>query len=77
MKNKWGIQWHSECRLDGVTKEFLWDNGTPLVFRTREDARYYIRNEYGYIKTRPDLRAEPHGWRMPKAVKVRVKLEEA
>lgn len=28
-----------------------------------------------FIKTRPDLRKEPHGWRLPKAVRVKVTCE--
>lgn len=46
----------------------------PVLFRTRREAQLFIAKEYGYLRHRPDLRAEPHGWRMPKAVKVEVTL---
>ncbi len=48
-----------------------------MLFRTRAECRAWIDEHYGYIRTRADLRAEPHGWRMPRAVKVRVVLEAA
>ena len=44
----------------------------PALFRTRREAREYINEKYGYIRTRKDLRAEPHFWRMPRAVRVSV-----
>lgn len=75
---RWAVQWRSRNRLDGLTERFMWGAGeedaSPLLFRTRRAARDYIRREYGYIATRPDLRTEPHGWMMPRAVKVRVEL---
>lgn len=74
---RWAILWHSRNRLDGLSEHFLWNGAGPILFRTREDARAYIRTLYGYIKDRPDLRSEPHGWRLPRAVKVRVELHAA
>lgn len=56
---------------------FLWDRGYPLLFTTRSEARRYICERYGYIKTRPDLQAEPHGWKMPVPVRVAVELRAA
>jgi len=47
-----------------------------VLFRTRQAAREWIKTKYGYIAERPDLQAEPHGWRMPKAVKVKI-VEES
>lgn len=41
-----------------------------LLFRTRSEAREWIEKEYGYLRTRPDLQAEPHGWKMPIPVRV-------
>lgn len=68
---RWGIQWHSENALDGLSEYLLWDSPCrPLLFETRYEARKFARAKWGYIKSRPDLRAEPHGWRNPKAVRV-------
>lgn len=71
----WGILWRSENRLDGRIERLMGDPGHAcrrLLFRSRSEARKFIADRYGYIKERPDLRAEPHGWRMPLAVRVRV-----
>jgi hypothetical protein len=68
----WAIQWRSRTRLDGVQTRFQWSNEIRL-FRTRREARAFIDMEYSYIRNRPDLRTEPHGWRMPRAVRVIVK----
>lgn len=77
MTLRWAVKWRSRNRLDGITEHFMWAGTVPLLFLTRREARDYIRNLYGYIKDRPDLRAEPHGWRLPRAVKVHVHLREA
>lgn len=70
MRNLWAGQWYSRNRLDGVTRYLLYDNCLPVLFRTRREIREYIEKRYGYIKDRKDLRVEPHGWRLPRAVKV-------
>ena len=44
----------------------------PRIFRTRKQANDFIREKYGYIAVRKDLRNEPHGWRLPKAIKVTI-----
>lgn len=74
MPERWAVLWRSQNCLDGKREYFLWECGNPMLFTTRAQARSYIKERYGYIATRPDLRAEPHGWRSPKAVKVRVIL---
>jgi hypothetical protein len=73
----WGALWYSQ-NLEGV-KEFLLVlyTGIPALFRTRREARMWIRDCYGYIARRSDLRTEPHGWRMPRAVRVRVNVVNA
>ena len=48
-----------------------------MVFATRAKARAWIQKNYGYIKSRPDLRSEPHGWKTPVAVRVTVNIKEA
>jgi hypothetical protein len=46
--------------------------GSFHLFRTRRECRAYIKVRYGYMWTRPDLRAEPFGWFLPRAVRVEV-----
>ena len=70
MRGLWAGQWYSHNILDGVTKHILYDNCLPTLFRTRRQCREYIKERCDYIKDRKDLREEPHGWRLPKAVKV-------
>jgi len=48
----------------------------PALFRTRRECRDYIKEKYGYIKNREDLREEPHGWRLPRPVKVEIVIQE-
>lgn len=72
---RWAVEWHSVNRIDGDRREWLWNGVPPLLFLTRQEAREWIRERYGYISGRDDLQQEPHGWRMPKAVKVTVRLE--
>ena len=55
---------------------FMWKLEVPWLFYTRRACRDFIDQEYGYIKTRPDLKAAPHFWKMPQAVKVAVILKE-
>lgn len=68
----WAALWRSQNRLDGVSEHVLYDDGLPKLFRTKREAQAWINTHYGYIRTRLDLRGEPHGWRMPRAVKVNV-----
>jgi hypothetical protein len=77
MIHAWAIKFRSRNRIDGYHEHFMFKpHCTPIVFRTRDEARAYIRGNYGYIRNRPDLRAEPHGWLAPIPVKVRVVLDE-
>ena len=76
MKHYWAALWHSENALDGVREHLLHENCLPVLFRTRAEARQYIEKRYGYIKTRSDLREEPHCWRMPKPVRVSIAIAE-
>ncbi len=68
----WGGLWRSENRLDGVCEHLLYENCLPVLFRTKREAVSFIKEKYGYISTRPDLKAEPFCWRVPKAVRVKV-----
>jgi len=73
----WAIKWRSDNRLDGKRENFIFQpHNTPLIFKSRDDARTHIRANFGYISKRRDLRIEPHGWLVPIPVKVRVIVEE-
>lgn len=73
----WGAEWYSKNAVDGESRYLIFDNCRPVLFRTRQAARDWIKRDYGYIKTRSDLREEPHGWRLPRVVKVRLEKTEA
>ena len=68
----WGLLWYSNNELNGVHFSIIYDNYLPALFKTREQARLYAQKNYGYITKRKDLRAEPHGWRLPKPVKLKI-----
>lgn len=69
----WGALWRSDNKMDGY-REWLLNgpNCLPVMFRTRREARAYIDETLGYIRERPDLRAQPHGWKIPIPVRVKV-----
>lgn len=73
---RWAVQWRQRNRLYGDLRELIWHNGEVKRFATRAEARVWIEQNYGYIRNRPDLRREPHGWQMPRPVRVRVTIEE-
>jgi len=68
----WAAEWYSDNALDGVSRHLVYENLLPVIFRTRKECREYVKRRYGYIALRPDLRREPHGWRVPRPVKVGV-----
>lgn len=72
----WGVLWGSCNKRDGKIEYLIYDDGVPTLFPTRRKAREWIIVHYGYIRDRADLRAEPHGWRMPIAVKVNVVMRD-
>jgi hypothetical protein len=77
----WAPKWSSYNRLDGRQQHLIifdWQaQEQHLLFRTRRECRAWIAQNFGYIKQRKDLRSEPHGWRMPKAVQVEIRECEA
>ena len=75
-KTLWSLLWYSNNKLDGVRTHIIYEGCLPVLFRTRAKARAYAIKHYGYIRERKDLRSEPHGWRMPRTVKVRVVVDE-
>lgn len=70
----WAALWRSENKLDGKREHLVHEKAVPAIFRTRKEARAFIETKYGYIRTRPDLQNEPHGWTVPVAIKVRVEM---
>ena len=69
----WAVKWRSDNYLDGATSYLIRDPvGIVKLFKTRYEARSYAQLKFGYIKLRPDLRAEPHGWKFPTTVTVKV-----
>lgn len=78
--NCWAVLKRSVNQLDGARVFFDGTTGhasRTLLFETRREALDYVETKYGYQRSRPGLRAEPHGWRMPKVVRVRVTVAEA
>jgi len=74
----WGILQHSENHLDGKREYLDGDASHPCrtrLFYTREEARRFNNERYGYIRNRPDLQREPHGWKLPKVVCVVINME--
>lgn len=63
----WAAKWSQTNQLDGHREHLIlfdWRTGLPSrIFKTRSECRTWIEQEYGYIRERPDLRAEPHCWK--------------
>jgi hypothetical protein len=74
---RWVPAWYSKNQTDGETRRFMtfdYDQ-RDFICRTRRECRTLIREQWGYIAKRTDLRREPHGWRLPRAVRVRITVE--
>lgn len=71
---RWGIEWNSSNRLDGERRFIVMRDLCPALFKSRREARAYRDEKYGYIKGRPDLKAEPHGWTLPRIVRVECRV---
>jgi hypothetical protein len=75
----WTILHRSRNQLDGFMSWYEGDcthaSGIKL-FQNRELTRKYIKERYGYIAERIDLKKEPYGWRMPVPVRILVNIEE-
>lgn len=72
---RWALLSDKTTQLDGRRVHLIYEDCLPVLFRTRREARKYAEKRFGYIKSRPDLRREPHCCRMPKAVRVRASVE--
>src|ERR1035437_1668959 len=69
MAVRWGVEWYSHNRLNGITRHVMWkEPNIPALFSTRLAAREWINS---------NLRVEPHGWRVPRAVRVHVAIQVA
>jgi len=82
----WAIKHVTDSRLDGH-REWLEGNARfsvpacvagchKVVYKTRAEARRHIRLHHGYMKKGSYLRTNPHGWKMPVAVRCRITVEE-
>lgn len=84
----WAIKWREE-NLTGGKREMLLGRfarheSVPdfvagyrvMTFTTRQQARDYVERHYGHIRNRKDLQSEPHGWKMPQVVKIKITVEE-
>lgn len=76
---RWGVLWREgKESLDGAHERIMGDYPRPChCFTSRAQARAYIKERYGYIAARPDLRKAPYGWRMPIPVRVLITVRVA
>ena len=75
----WAVVQIRDNKTDGYRENFARCRNAerqpgPKLFRTRAKARKWRDEIFGYIRNRPDLKAEPHGWRLPQVRKICVKL---
>jgi len=74
---KWALLWSDRSFSRKIVgKHFEFENCLPKFFNRRKEARDYVKEKYGYMKERKDLRTYPHFWRMPNIVKVHITIEE-
>lgn len=80
--HRWGIVKSSDNWLDGAREWFdpAWQNGLnmvpmPRMYVTRREAREACTRMRNDLKGRPDLQAQPHGWKMPRVCKIKVTFE--
>ena len=72
---RWAVLFRTRSRT-APAEHFLCERGMPVLFRTRREAREWIREHCSYIRERQDLRAEPHCWWIPTPVKVMITVEQ-
>ena len=73
----WAVLWRSENNRNGKSRYLIRRNRIPVLFVTRQQARDWIEEHYGYIRNDPSLRVEPHGWQMPIPTKIRFTVEDS
>jgi hypothetical protein len=71
---RWGALWRSKNRREGRCEHLMFENYVPVFFLSKRDAREWIDKKWGYIRKRPDLQREPHGWKMPVPVRVTIEV---
>lgn len=76
MSRLWSLLWEQNNKLDGYQSHIIYENLIPKLFNTRQQARSFAKERYGYIKHRKDLRVEPHKWRMPKPIKIKLEVQK-
>ena len=64
---RWSLLWQ-----DRSDPHLIYGDAVPVLFMTRQEAREYAAERFGYIGRRPDLRRAPHHWRMPIPIRVEV-----
>lgn len=64
--------WAAKWQQKGSREHLLHEHGLPVLFKTKREASAWIKERYGYIAKRKDLRTPPHSWRMPKPVEALV-----
>lgn len=70
---RWGILHRKENKLDGKKSWLRCDRTCmPEMFQTREEAREFISVNLKSTYSRPELKIEPHGWKMPIPVKIEI-----
>ena len=69
---RWGAKWIQRGKR--AEEHLIFENRMPALFLTRREAREWIEKRYGYIRNRKDLRSDPHYWRLPVAVRVKVEI---
>lgn len=77
IQHGWGILIRARNKLDGYTEHLMYENTKPVIFKTRREAQIFAKERFGYVKNRPDLKAEPHGWLPPKVLKVELEFRVA
>ena len=70
----WAAEWYSNSKKEGEKRHLIYYDGIVLLFKSKKKCQDYIKERWGYIATRKDLRSEPHGWRMPQPVRVTVQV---
>lgn len=76
----WAILMRSRNSIDGYREYLLGVPDHPThtkLFESRTAARAFVSDAYGYIKDRPELRREPHGWKVPVVVRVVIEIAAA
>lgn len=69
--DRWALLWRST----GGQHLLRGGDCNVMLFRTRQQARDHRDEKYGYIRDRPDLRRAPHGWKLPKVLRVTVRYD--